>query len=395
MRISGETPEPTPIPVQDQKPPISYTPKYLTEKILTSRSALEGERKQVTVCFADIKDSTELIKDLDPEDAQKLLDPSIHIMMDAVHRFEGTVNQVLGDGIMALFRVLGPQEVQEDETVAADVPFLVGRDEEVGLLLRRWQQSKEGLGQVVLISSEAGIGKSALVQTLRAHVRDEDLPRIVFRCSPYHRNSPLHPVMTHVEHLLRFERDDPPEVKLDKLERGLETYRLPLQEVVALFAALLSVPVPEGHYAALMLTPEQQKRQTLDALVAWLVEEAERQPVLVAWEDLHWADPSTLEMLGLVIEQTPTVPMLSVLTFRPEFSPAWPARSHMTPITLNRLERPQVEALIMHLADGKALPAEVIAHIVTKTDGVPLFVEELTKMLLESDLLHDKKGTTS
>ena len=120
-----------------------------------------------------------------------------------------------------------------------------------------------------------------------------------------------------------------------------------------------------------------------------MLAEAERQPVLVAWEDLHWADPSTLEMLGLVLEQTPTVPMLHVLTYRPEFAPPWPTRSHLTPITLNRLERPQVEALITHLAGGKALPAEVVQHIVAKTDGVPLYVEELTKMLLDSALLRE------
>ena len=137
----------------------------------------------------------------------------------------------------------------------------------------------------------------------------------------------------------------------------------------------------------LPLTRPQRKQQTLDILTAWLIEEAERQPVLVAWEDLHWADSTTLEMLDLVLEQTPTVPMLSVLTFRPEFSPPWSPRSHMTPITLNRLERLQVEALITYLAGGKALPAEVVQHIVTKTDGVPLFVEEMTKMLLESGIL--------
>jgi predicted ATPase len=135
------------------------------------------------------------------------------------------------------------------------------------------------------------------------------------------------------------------------------------------------------------MSPQQQRQQTQDALVAWLLEKAAWQPVLAVWEDLHWADPTTLELLGLLVEQTPTAAMLHVLTFRPEFSPPWPARSHLTPITLNRLERPQVEALIAHLAGGKALPAEVVAHIVAKTDGVPLYVEELTKMLLASDLL--------
>jgi predicted ATPase len=152
--------------------------------------------------------------------------------------------------------------------------------------------------------------------------------------------------------------------------------------VVPLFAGLLSVPLPAERYAPLTVTPQQQKQQTLDTLVAWLAARAERQPVLVAWEDLHWADPSTLEVLGLVVEPAPTVPMLHVLTSRPAFSPPWPPRSHMTPLVLNRLKRPQVEALIMQRAGGKTLPTEVVQHIVAKTDGVPLYVEELTKMLL-------------
>jgi predicted ATPase len=152
---------------------------------------------------------------------------------------------------------------------------------------------------------------------------------------------------------------------------------------------LLSVPLPAERAAPQTLTPHQQKQQRLDALVAWLAAEAERQPVLVAWEDLYWADPTTLELLGLIVDQAPTVPMLHVLTYRPEFSPPWPPRSHITPLVLNRLERPQVEALIMQRAGGKTLPAAVVQHIMAKTDGVPLYVEELTKMLLASPLLRE------
>lgn len=194
-------------------------------------------------------------------------------------------------------------------------------------------------------------------------------------------------MITNVQQVLAFERADAPEVKLTKLEQGLQPYRLPQENAAPLLAGLLSLPIPEQRYAPLHLTPQQQKQQTLDVLVAWLLAEAEQQPVLMVWEDLHWADPSTLEFLGLVLAQTPTVPMLHVLTFRPDFSPPWPMRSHMTPLTLNHLERPQVEAMIVQLARGKALPSDVVQHIVAKTDGVPLYVEELTKMLLESDLL--------
>jgi predicted ATPase len=157
--------------------------------------------------------------------------------------------------------------------------------------------------------------------------------------------------------------------------------------VIPLLAALLSIPLPDGRYPDRALSPQQQRQQTLDVLTAWLLAEAERQPVLVLWEDLHWADPTTVELLGLLIEQTPTASLLNVLTFRPEFVPPWPLRSHLTPLPLNRLEPPQVEALATRLAGGKALPPEVVQYVVNRTDSVPLYVEELTNMLLESAVL--------
>ena len=293
---------------------------------------------------------------------------------------------------MQVFRVLRPIEAHhdEEEAPAMGIPTLVGRDEEIGLLRRRWDQAKEGLGQVVLVSGEAGIGKSALVRTVRHHIGPEGVMRITYRCSPYHTHSAFYPIIVHLERLLQFERDDPPATRLTKLERMLTRYTFPLEEVVPLFAALLSVPLPEGAYPALALTPQQQRQHTHDALLAWLWEEAQRQPVLLVWDDVHWADPSTIESLGLLVDQIPTSPILAVLTFRPEFVPPWPPRSHMTSLTLNRLERPQIEALVRQQAGGKRLPPEVVAHIVAKTDGVPLFVEELTKMILESALLREE-----
>jgi class 3 adenylate cyclase/predicted ATPase len=316
----------------------------------------------------------------------RLVQGTFHLEDLGTHALQGVAEPMTVSRVYGLLATPG----RDEEFVAAGVPMLVGRDEESGLLRRRWEQSKAGLGQVVFISGEAGIGKSTLVEALRVQVRAAGLPRIAFRCSPYHTTSALYPVITHLQHLLQFAPDDSPATLLAKLEAGLRPSGLLLVEVVPLLAGLLSVPLPAERYAALIVTPQQQKQQTLDVLVAWLAAEAERQPVLVAWEDLHWADPTTLEMLGLVIEQAPTVPMLHVLTYRPEFSPPWPPRSHITPLVLNRLERPQVEALITQQAGGKPLPAEVVQYIVAKTDGVPLYVEELTKMLLASPLLREE-----
>jgi class 3 adenylate cyclase len=303
-----------------------------------------------------------------------------------VHQLKGVTEP------MAVFGVVGPTEPANDvaEPALVNMPFLVGREEELGLLLRRWEQSKAGLGQVVLLSGEAGIGKTALVEVLRLHVVREGYTCIGFRSSPYHTHSALYPVIEHVRRVRRLDRDDAPETALDKLERALQGSRLSHAEVIPLLAALLSVPLPDGRYPALTLTPQQQRQQTLDTLVAWLVEEAERRSVLAVYEDVHWADPSTLEWLGTLVEQAPTVPMLHVLAFRPDFVPSWPPRSHITPLTLNRLGHSHVEPLIQNLARDKALPTEVVQHIITRTDEVPLFVEELTKMLLESGLLREE-----
>lgn len=183
---------------------------------------------------------------------------------------------------MSVYRVRGLAEADEAEPRPVSAPFVVGRGEEVGLLRRLWEQCKEGLGHAVLVSGTAGIGKSTVVEILRAHVKEEGLPRIVFRCSPYHRNIPLYPLVTHIETLLQVGRGEPPEVKLHKLEAALGQSGLPLEETVPLFAALLSLPLPEGRYPDLALTPEQLRQRTFDTIVAWLLAEAERHPVLTA-----------------------------------------------------------------------------------------------------------------
>jgi predicted ATPase len=187
---------------------------------------------------------------------------------------------------------------------------------------------------------------------------------------------------------LRFEREESPQQKLSKLEGLLVQYGLPLAEAVPLLAALLSLPLP-ADYTPLTLSPEQQKQQTLHALLTILLRIAAQQPVLFIMEDLHWVDPSTLELLSLLADQAPTARILALLTFRPDFSPPWTGRAHLTQVTLHRLPRQQAAEMLGRITHGKVLPDEVVEQVVAKTDGVPLFVEELTKMVLESGLLQE------
>ncbi|MFP6747125.1 MAG: adenylate/guanylate cyclase domain-containing protein, partial [Alphaproteobacteria bacterium] len=307
------------------------------------------------------------------------------------------------DEPMAAWQVTGELDSEfDDETGSAkDAPPLVGRQEELGLLLRAWQQSKEGSGQVVSISGEAGIGKSRLTEAISAEVRNGGFTRITLRCSPHHTNSALYPIIAQLRRAMGWTGDDDGESKLAKMETVLSGYQFSTEETVPLIAALYALPLPEDRYPPLTLSPPQQRLATLDTVLAWFLEEAEQNPVLAVWEDIHWADPTTLEQLAMMIEQCPTAPILNVLTFRPEFVPAWPTRSHTVPLTLNRLERPEVEAMIRHLAGGKRLPGEVIEHIVARSDGVPLYVGELTRAILasgsltESDDSYDLSGPFS
>jgi class 3 adenylate cyclase/predicted ATPase len=266
---------------------------------------------------------------------------------------------------------------------------LVGREPEIALLRARWSQAQSGRGQIVLLSGEAGIGKSRLVQEFKEHVAREPAIQITFRCSPNHTHSALAPAIAHLQRMLQADSDGASIPPLARLERLLAATRLPLPEVVPLFAALLSMPTPT-HYPPLTLSPQRQKQKTMEALIAWLLIETERQPVLVVWEDVQWADPSSLELLSLTLDHTPMTRLLLLVTYRPEFIPPWAARPHLTPQILSRLSRDQVEVLAERVAGDKPLPPEVRQQIVAKTDGVPLFVEELTKAVLETGLLQEE-----
>ncbi|HEX6143280.1 MAG TPA: AAA family ATPase [Geminicoccaceae bacterium] len=265
---------------------------------------------------------------------------------------------------------------------------LVGREPELGILLERWAWAKDGDGQVVLLSGEPGIGKSRVIRTLRERLGDEPYTLLGHYCSPYHTNSVLHPVVDLLRRAAQLDRDDPPEEQLAKLEALLARSSDRVNEVLPLVAALLGVPSGD-RWTVLPLTPEVQKRRTLEALVDQLAGLAAQQPVLALYDDVQWADPSTLELLELVIERAASLRVLVLITFRPEFSPPWGGEAHVTTMTMNRLGRRQGVAMVERIAGGKALPAEIVEQIVQRTDGIPLFVEELTKAVLESDLLRD------
>ena len=226
---------------------------------------------------------------------------------------------------------------------------LVGREQEVGLLVERWEQVKAGHGQVVLLTGEAGIGKSRLVQILKEYITNQPHVRWECRSLSYFENTALFPLTDLFQRLLRFQAEDTPDTKLEKLVSALSQYRLPLEESVQLFAPLLSLPLSEDTYIPLQLSPQRQRQKALETLVAILQKLAEHQPVLFILEDLHWTDPTTLEFLNLLIEQIPTTSILTVLTCRPHFQPSWHHRLYLTEMTLNHLSHTQVEQLVKRM----------------------------------------------
>ena len=279
-------------------------------------------------------------------------------------------------------------ESRFEAATAIGLTPLVGRDVEIDLLLRRWEQAREGEGQVVLLAGEAGIGKSRITQALRQRLSDEPHLRLRAQCLPYYSNSAFYPFIAHLERAMACERDAPPTEKLDALEALLARVGTPLEEVVPLLAALLSIPTGD-RYAPLTMSPQRQKDKTVEALIDQVRDLAQQQPVLNIFEDVHWIDPTSLEALTRLIDRLQDMRVLLVITYRPEFTPVWRGFTHVTTHTLNRLSRRQVATMVQQIAGDRALPQEVLDQIVARTDGVPLFVEELTKTILESGLLRD------
>ena len=268
---------------------------------------------------------------------------------------------------------------------------LVGREEELGLLRQRWEQARQGRGQGVLLYGEAGIGKSRLVEALRDQVVPSADAWIELRCTSTTQHSAFFPVMTYLRQRLQWDAETSADTKLNTLEAELAAYGLPLNESVPLLAALLSVPLG-GRYVPVPLPPDRQRRATFEALTTWLLRGTDRDPTLFVWEDIHWADASTLELITLILEQVPATPMLVLLTFRPPFQPPWPLRSYLTQLALDRLSRDQAAQMIAYEALRTPLPDDVIREVLNKSDGVPLFVEELMKFILETKTVYQENG---
>jgi len=325
---------------------------------------------------------------------QALAEPNTVVIADGTRRLLGNLFELEDLGAKDLKGIAGPArawavlrassaEGRFEALHATGLTALVGREEETELLLRRWSRAKTGEGQVVLLSGEAGIGKSRLTAALLESLAAESHTRLRYFCSPQHIDSAFYPIIGQMERAAGLADDDVLQTKLDKLDALLAQTATSIQDA-ALFAEMLSLP-NDGRYPALDLTPEQRRQRTLEALTAQLAGLAKKRPVLMICEDAHWVDPTSLEVFGRTVDQIKTLPVLLIVTFRPEFNAPWAGRSHVTSLALNRLGEREAAAIIARLAGNKVLPADMMAEIVERTDGIPLFVEEMTKAVLEAE----------
>jgi class 3 adenylate cyclase/predicted ATPase len=324
---------------------------------------------------------------------QGLAEPNTLVIADNTRRLLGGLFDYRDLGPLAIagmdhpvqvWRVLGAGQVgSRFEALRAASTPLVGREEEIALLRRRWERAKASDGSVVLIVGEPGIGKSRIAQTLLEQLRNEPHTRLRYFCSPHHQHSALYPSITQLEQAAGFRREDTAETRLDKLVAVLALANQELGEAVPLLADLLSIPTG-GRYPPLNLTPQKRKEKTLQMQVAQIEGLAAQQPLLMLWEDIHWSDPTTLESLDILVDRAATLRLLVVLTFRPEFTPPWVGRPHVTLLSLNRLPPRYRAEMIAYVTGGKTLPTEIADQIIDRTDGVPLFIEELTKSVVES-----------
>jgi class 3 adenylate cyclase/predicted ATPase len=503
----------------DVGPPSSVAETDSNTAVIASAEARstfdEAERRQITVMFCDLADSTSLSGRLDPEDLRELIRAYQQAACVVIQRFDGHVAQYLGDGLLVYFgypsaheddahravraglgilagleelnvildgrhgvhvalRIgihtgvvvvgdvgggrrherlalgetpnvaarlqglatrntllvsertrqllhgafdledLGAQELKglaepmrayrvhresavesrfEAATTGGVTP-LVGRDAELSLLVKRWEDAKAGEGQVVVLIGEPGIGKSRLTEALRHRIAGESHTRLRYQCSPYYASSAFHPFIVQLERAAHFEADDTSAQKLAKLEALLSQAVPSAHDVMPLFAAMVSLPI-DDRYRPVTLSPEKQRAKTIEALGDQLVGLARRQAVFVTFEDAHWADPTSIGVLTDIVRRIAEHRVLVVITCRPEFVPPWSVGAHITSLSLQRLSRSEVTVLIGRVAGGKPLPRATVAEIVAKTDGVPLYIEELTKSMLESGLVAGADASAS
>jgi class 3 adenylate cyclase/tetratricopeptide (TPR) repeat protein len=328
---------------------------------------------------------------------QSLAEPGIVVVAGSTRRLLGDLFRLRDLGWHEVKGFTEPVAAWEVQGVSASesrfeavrtarLADLIGRDDEIKFLLERQRLAWKGEGQIVLISGEPGIGKSRLAAALADRIASEPHMRLRYQCSPYHTNSALHPYIAQLEWAAALKVDDTPEQKLDKLEAILAVDKSRVRAVAALFAALLSIPFGQ-RYAPLLLSPAQQRRQTLAALLDQIEGLARQEPILLFFEDAHWADATSLELLDLIVERVRQLPVLALCTFRSEFEPPWVDLPNVSSLALARLDRSEVESMIARVTGGRPLPAEVTEQIVVKTDGNPLFVEELTKAVLEAGIV--------
>jgi class 3 adenylate cyclase/predicted ATPase len=330
---------------------------------------------------------------------QALAEPNAVVIGASTRRLVGDLFEVRDLGTVEVkgisspvpaWRVLRPSVAASrfEALRGAALTKLVGRDEEIDLLLRRWECAKAGDGQVVLLSGEAGLGKSRITVALDERVHDEQHIRLRYFCSPYHQDSALFPFIDLLRRAAGFGRDDSPASRMEKL-RTVLTRVTPPEQDLALLADLMSLPAA-GDQTLSNLSPQRKKELTLEALIRQLEGLAREQPVLMVFEDAHWIDPTSRELLDMTVDRVRRLPMLLIITFRPEFQPPWTGQPQVSVMALNRLDRRDRTALVEQIAGGKSLPDEIVTQIVDRADGVPLFVEELTKSVLESGLLREE-----
>jgi class 3 adenylate cyclase len=325
---------------------------------------------------------------------QGVAEPNSVVIAESTRKLVGNLFELEDLGAQGLKGISGPVrawaalrpssvESRFEALHASGLTELVGREEELELLLRRWSKAKGGQGQVVLLSGEPGIGKSRLTAALLERLATEPHTRLRYFCSPQHTDSALYPIISQMERTAGFAHDDTAKAKLDKLDTLLAQSFTPRQDA-ALIAEMLSLP-NDGRYPTLELAAQQRRQKTLEALTAQLEALSRSNPVLMIFEDVHWIDPTSLEALGRAVDRIRTLGALLIVTYRPEFEPPWIGRPHVTALTINRLGDWEIAAMIDLVTGNKPLPASIRLDIIERTDGIPLFVEEMTKAVLEAE----------